>query len=311
MFVEAILYRNISLISFHRFTGTSYHQNILPIYIFRSFYHFERTVLFVVCCHETVFLKKVHIIWFPNHVIVADWAFKFFHSQNWQALQDSQPTCSWKQPVKLSPCWVFSSVPEFPRLVWPVFRRRLFLTEYIESLTIVVESLFTLCGKSFFTKRGESLFTQCGGSRHNFELWCRSSLELFDLWRKWDENNSNNITQDCMLLSRNAKNHAMKNHPELWIIIIADHAIESWTGINSNTWMGRHQGSAEVGCLQWWIPWGCSRWSRSPWCPPTTPPRSSTPPSTLSAPHSAPRNDPSPPGSSSTSQSWQRCKFWQ
>ena len=199
--------------------------------------------------------------------------------------------CPWVS----SPC--VTSVPE--EIIPP---------EYIESLTIVVESLFTLCGKSFFTKRGESLFTQCGGSRHNFELWCHSSLELFDLWRKWDENNRNNITQDCMLLSRNAKNHAMKNHPELWIIIIADHAIESWTGINSNTWMGRHQGSAEVGCLQWWIPWGCSRWSRSPWCPPTTPPRSSTPPSTLSAPHSAPRNDPSPPGSSSTSQSWQRLR---
>ena len=64
--------------------------------IYFSFFLSSWTVLFVVCCHETVFLKNVHIIWFPNHVTVADWAFKFFHSQNWQALQDSQPTCSWK-----------------------------------------------------------------------------------------------------------------------------------------------------------------------------------------------------------------------
>ena len=194
-----------------------------------------------------------------------------------------------------------------------VFRKRLFLTECIESLTIVVKSLFTRCGKSFFTKHGESLFTQCGGSRHNFELWCRSSLELFDLWRKMEWKQQQQQTQYCMLLSRNAKSScyekwswAMNNH-NYW----SDHAMESWTGINSNTWMGRHLGSAEVDCPQLWIPWGCSRWSTSPWCPPTTPPRSSTPPSTLSAPHSAPRNDPSPPGSSSTSQSWQRCKFWQ
>ena len=131
-----------------------------------------------------------------------------------------------------------------------VFRRRLFLTEYIESLTIVVESLFTLCGKSFFTKRGESLFTQCGGSRHNFELWCRSSLELFDLWRKWDENNSNNKTQDCMLLSRNAKSSCY----EKWSWAMNNHNCWSCYGVMDRDQFQHLDGEASGICRSWLSP---------------------------------------------------------
>ena len=128
-----------------------------------------------------------------------------------------------------------------------VFRKRLFLTECIESLTIVVKSLFTQCGKSFFTKCGESLLTQCGGSRHNFELLCRSSLELFDLWRKMEWKQQ---TQDCMLLSRNAKTSCY----EKWSWALNHHNCWSCYGVLDRDQFQHLDGEASGICRSWLSP---------------------------------------------------------